>query len=132
VIVICKHGTYKNVFVIDKQKEVKVDACIADEITELNKIGVVTLGSCCGHGKAGQPYVIKNGFGVWKGYHEPPSTLIRKESVELAKQLGYRPFPYYYADSKHNGVWQMYLKTGCMTEDEVEKWHKNYDRSHEE
>ena len=101
-----------------------MDACIADEIMELNQKGVITLGCCCGHGKAGQPYVIENGFGIWKGYHDPPSTLISEESVELAKQLGYRPFPYYYADGEHNGVWQMYLKTGCMTEDEVEEWHK--------
>jgi hypothetical protein len=120
----CRHGSYKNVFVLDKLKYVKVDACIADEINKLNKRGVITLGCCCGHGKAGQPYVIENGFGVWKGYYDPPTTLIREESVELAKQLGYRPFPYYYADGEFNGVWQMYLKTGCMTEDDVEEWHK--------
>jgi hypothetical protein len=120
----CRHGSYKNVFLLDKLKYVKVDACIADEINKLNKRGVITLGCCCGHGKAGQPYVIENGFGVWKGYYDPPATLIREESVELAKQLGYRPFPYYYADGEFNGVWQMYLKTGCMTEDDVEEWHK--------
>jgi hypothetical protein len=39
------------------------------------------------------------------------------------KELGYCPFPYYYADGEHCGVWQMFLKTGCVTEVDVEDWH---------
>lgn len=121
----CKHGTYKDVFVIDKQKIVVIDACIADEINRLNKLGVITLGSCCGHGKAGQIVEYENGFGKWKEYESPPHTLIDECSVKLAKELGYRPFPYYYADGDHCGVWKMYLKTGCMTEDDIEEWNNN-------
>lgn len=58
----CRHGTYIEVSVVDKPYPVKVDACIANEIKELNEKGVITLDCCCDHGKAGQPYVIENGF----------------------------------------------------------------------
>jgi hypothetical protein len=121
----CKHGTYIDVEVINKQngRVVKIDACIADEIQTLNNLGVVTLGCCCGHGNAGKIIEWANGFGEWKGHDYPPHTLIDQKSIEDVKELGYRPFPYYYADGEHNGVWQMYLKTGCVTEEDVEGWH---------
>lgn len=83
----------------------------------MNDKGVITLGSCCGHGKAGQIAEWENGFGKWKSRYEPPHVLIDENSVELAISLGYRPFPYY-ADGEYKGVWQMYLKTGCITEEE--------------
>lgn len=88
---ICLHGTYKKVTVINieqNKKEVVVDACIADEIQELNDKGVITLGSCCGHGKAGQIAEWENGFGKWKSRYEPPHVLIDENSVELAISLG--------------------------------------------
>lgn len=114
----CKHGTYKTVDIINKQnkKQVVVDACIADEIQELNNNGIITLGCCCGHGEAGKIVEYENAFGKWKEHGQPPMTLVSEDSVELAKELGYRPFPYYYADGDNNGVWQMYLKTGDVTE----------------
>lgn len=118
----CKHGTYKPVTVINPnqvQKVVPVDACIAEEIQELNELGIITLGSCCGHGKAGQITEYTNGFGIWKTYEQPPHALIIEDSVELAKENGYRPFRYYYADGETHRVWQIYLKTGCLTEEEV-------------
>ena len=122
----CRHGTYSTVRVINDQvnKAVKVDACIADEVQFLNDSGVITLGCCCGHGKAGQVVEWENGYGKWKSYAQPPHALIKQESVELAKMLGYIPYPYFYADGHSYGVWQIQLKTGCITEQDVEKWHK--------
>ncbi|MDC0760601.1 hypothetical protein POF51_07860 [Brevibacillus sp. AG] len=125
----CLHGVYKMVNVINEQQNrvVKVDACIADEIQKLNDRGVVTLGCCCGHGKAGEIVEWENESGRWKGYGTPPSALIREASIALARELGYVPFPYYYADGTHNKIWQMQLKTGCLTTDEVKKWHEIMD-----
>jgi hypothetical protein len=123
----CKHGTTAEVIVINKtqsRRNVQVDACISDEIQWLNGLGITTLGCCCGHGKAGEIYEIENGHGVWKGNYDPPNVLIAEgRSVQKARELGYRPFPYYYADGESNGVWQMYLKTGCVTYADVEAWH---------
>jgi hypothetical protein len=125
----CLQGVYKWVNVINKQQNqrVKVDACIADEIQELNDQGIVTLGCCCGHGRAGEVIEWENAFGKWKGYGAPPTALIREESVEAARWLGYRPYPYYYADGKHENVWQMQLKTGCLTSYDIRTWHEEND-----
>lgn len=76
----CQHGTVKMVKLnrprpVSGRTEVPVDACIADEVQFLNDAGVWTLGSCCGHGSY------------------PPHVIIAKESVELAKRLGYNPEP---------------------------------------
>lgn len=122
----CYEGTYEwvNVINIDQANNlVKVDACIADEIQWLNNQGVITLGSCCGHGKAGKVEEWENAFGTWKGYVNPPIALIKEKSVELVKKMGYRPFPYVYADGNSRGVWQMHLKSGCITEEECHQWH---------
>lgn len=122
----CLHGTYKFVNVISEQnnKRVKVDACIADEVQELNNLGVITLGCCCSHGKAGKIVDWENSYGKWKSYAEPSQALICKKSVELAKDCGYKPIPYYYANGEHNDVWKIQLKTGCVTEDDCIIWHK--------
>jgi hypothetical protein len=85
---VCVHGTYTEVFVIDKGKAVKVDACIADEIREINEAGVYTAGCCCGHG---------NG---------DPHALIHGGSVEHARSIGYEPSEY------ERGLYEMKLKTG--------------------
>jgi len=122
----CYHGTYTVVSVVNHQpnKYPKVDACIADEIQKLNNAGIVTLGSCCGHGRAGEIVEWENGFGKWRGYVDPPHALIRETSKDLAERLGYRPFPYYYADGEYCGVMKIFLKTGCITSEECDKWHK--------
>ena len=65
---VCKWGTNRRVVI---QQEITVDSCIADEIVELNRLGVRTEGSCCGHGK---------GF---------PAALITPSSAEKALKLGY-------------------------------------------
>lgn len=121
----CLYGVYKNVNIINKQAKsvVKVDACIADEIQELNNLGVVTIGCCCGHGTAGEIVEYENGYGKWKEYKSPPHALIRKESIEDVKSLGYRPFPYYYADGENHSVYKMFLKTGCITNQDCKEWH---------
>jgi hypothetical protein len=122
----CQYGTYKWVTIINpnqNKKRVAVDACIADEIQELNDKGVITLGCCCGHGRAGKITEWENCFGKWKGYYSPPHTLIEESSVELSKTLGYIPFPYNYSDGEQDGVWQMQLKSGCITLEECDDWH---------
>lgn len=123
----CLHGAYKMVKIINENQgksEVVIDACIADEIQELNNLGIITVGCCCGHGMSGHITDWENGFGKWKGIQAPPNTLIDEVSVELAKSLGYRPYPYYYSDGSQNGVWQMNLISGCITIDECAQWHE--------
>lgn len=118
----CKHGTLTYVNVIypgQSKSSIPVDSCIAEEIQSLNDQGIVTLGCCCGHGRAGEPVEWENGFGKWQGEVAPPHVLINEASVESATQLGYRPFKYYYADGEHTGVYQMYLKTGDLELEEV-------------
>lgn len=122
----CLHGVYKWVNIINPEQvneKVKVDACIAEEIQALNNKGVITLGSCCGHGLAGQIIEWENGYGKWKGHLDPPHALIKEESIQLAEDLGYKPYPYYYADGKNNGVWQLNLKSGCVTKNDCKEWH---------
>ncbi|MCT6926152.1 hypothetical protein [Metasolibacillus sp.] len=121
----CLYGTYKWVDVLyPREKRVVVDACIADEIQMLNEKGVQTIGSCCSHGRAGQITEYKNGFGFWKEREYPPHVLIMKESIDLAMQLGYRPYPYLYADGTDDGVLIMPLKSGCLTEVDCKEWHE--------
>lgn len=89
---------------------------------------IITLGCCCGHGEAGKITEWENAYGKWKGHGEPPHALIDAKSVEKAKELGYRPYPYYYADGEHHDVWQMQLKTGCLTTVDVKQWQANMDK----
>ena len=107
---------------------VPVDSCIAAEVQKLNDAGILTLSCCCGHGKAGQIEEWENGFGKWKSRGEAPHILIEEQSIQEAKDMGYRPFPYYYADGEFNGVWQMHLKTGCLTEVDCEEWQEKEER----
>ncbi|MFC0525796.1 hypothetical protein ACFFGV_19645 [Pontibacillus salicampi] len=121
------YGNYKEVKVINpnqKNNIVSVDACISEEVQKLNNQGIITLGCCCGHGEAGKLEVIENQFGLFKEFKQPPSVLISIKSVELAKYFGYKPYPYFYADGTTKETWQMSLKTGCVTKEECEQWHK--------
>lgn len=120
----CLYGVYKKVNIINLNQNknvVAVDACIADEIQMLNNKGIKTLGSCCGHGKAGQIVEYTNGFGDWKSHEHPPHVLIVKKSNELAQELGYKPYPFYYADGTDNDVLIMPLKSGCLTMDDCKE-----------
>ncbi len=53
-----------------------VDSCIAEELQQLNEIGIITLNSCCGHGK------------------DKATCFIAEESVELAKEWRYEAYEY--------------------------------------
>lgn len=56
----CKWGTTTMINVIrrnhddypDGKHQVGVDACIADYVQAMNDAGIITIGCCCGHGKA--------------------------------------------------------------------------------
>ena len=57
----CKWGTYKKVLVTipkelsytrkERRAYVGIDSCIADLVKALNRNGIKTIASCCGHGK---------------------------------------------------------------------------------
>lgn len=64
----CKWGTNRE---ITMERRVFVDACVADWIVELNRLGVYTTGCCCGHG---------NG---------PATATILPSAQERARELGY-------------------------------------------
>ena len=85
----CKWGIEREVAIT---QHVKVDSCIADEIVGLNRLGVRTEGSCCGHNKV------------------EAQALIRASSVDRARELGYAP-TYYANDS---GLFEIKLKSGGL------------------
>lgn len=60
------------------------------------------MACCCGHGKAGQIKEWENDFGKWKVHCLPPYTLLDYVSVKLARELGYRPYPYYYSNGEQS------------------------------
>lgn len=106
-------------------KKAAIDACIADEVQVLNDNEIKTIGCCCSHGRAVQIVEYKNGFGDWKAREYSPHALIVQESVNLARQLGYKPYPCFYADGTNNGVSIMYLKSGCLTERDCKELHQS-------
>lgn len=56
-------------------RTVCIDRCIEAEVLDLNKIGIVTVGSCCGHGRD-------------RGYIQ-----VDDQSVKQMKLLGYMMIP---------------------------------------
>jgi len=50
-----------------------IDKCLLSEIIELWKMGVITGGNCCGHGKL-----------------EPTICIMGDESIKIMKKLGYK------------------------------------------
>lgn len=56
----CKHGTMAElkIKVFDQSKEITVDKCLVPLIKTLNRYGVQTLNSCCGHGSCRGAIVI--------------------------------------------------------------------------
>lgn len=78
-------------------KDIAVDRCIAEEVQLLLSQGIVTIGhSCCGHGK------------------EQAQVWIDPESVDKAKQLGYRVFTAYTMDGTANPA--IMLKSGTQSD----------------
>jgi hypothetical protein len=96
----CAHGTFKMVEVIQKRinQVVQVDACIADEVKYLNDKGVVTVGSCCGHG------------------HYYPHVLVEESSVKLANEIGYTLKKYYHGPNDFRGLYEILLQKGRSAE----------------
>lgn len=94
----CQHGTERNVKLNHPRESgrriVPVDACIADEVQMLNDMGVITVGSCCGHGK-GQPHVLINEY-----------------SATLVQKLGYMSIPYFHGPNDYRGIHEVILKQG--------------------
>jgi len=71
---------------------IPVDLCIGKEIEFLINHGVITVGSCCGHGK------------------EDPTALVLEESISILESLGYNSES---ISNYHNkkGIYKINLKT---------------------
>lgn len=68
----CEWGERRTVTI---ERQLSVDACIADQIVALNRAGVYTVNSCCGHGR------------------EPGSVSILPTCQRRARELGYMVEP---------------------------------------
>lgn len=65
---------YRKGYTTQRKKQVAVDECLADEILNLWKFGVITLSCCCGHNiRKLQPYIA-----------------VDTDSVDAMLKLGYR------------------------------------------
>ena len=101
----CKHGTDKQIHVIHRNNpnikdgwhEINVDACIANEIQELNNLGIITLGCCCGHGKF------------------KPQCLVDQSSTKKLEELNYK-IREYSPQHSLSGVYEIFLKTGDLVQ----------------
>lgn len=96
---VCKHGTTKSVKLntprpVSGSQFVYVDACIADEVQKMNDLGIITIGSCCGHDE-------EDAF---------PHVLIDEKSAVDAYRFGYVAVPYYHGNNDYRGVYIVELK----------------------
>lgn len=58
----CEMGTYQCQIPMPIRNRVRhVDYCIADLIAALNAANIVTVASCCGHGKTEPSIVLEDG-----------------------------------------------------------------------
>lgn len=92
ISVICKNipfGAYVCYEVI-KELNICVDKCLVNEIKELNKMGIKTIGSCCGHKKG-------------NGYIQVSSNFVKD-----MENLGYEQIQ---VESNGNGKWCFKPKT---------------------
>lgn len=79
------------VMITPRPYRVTLDACIADEVVYLNREGVYTVNSCCGHGKTKPTALISANHG----------------SLDRAFELGYVPRHY------DGWVFKITLKSEC-------------------
>lgn len=94
----CQWNTLAPIYVIrrnnddiqDGWHQVHVDACIADYVQKMNDVGIVTVGSCCGHGKS------------------PATVLVARESIRRMYELGYDYHEYQpeWSSVEHDIPWQ--------------------------
>lgn len=92
ISVICKNipfGTYVCYEVIE-ELNICVDKCLINEIKELNRMGIKTIGCCCGHKKG-------------SGYIQVSSNFVKD-----MKNLGYEQIP---IEANGNGKWCFKPKT---------------------
>ena len=68
---------------------IEVDDCIADEVRELNYLGIITLACCCGHGKKKNAFIAvhDDSYKMWKGLLEETSEI---SSFQQMLSLGYK------------------------------------------
>ncbi len=58
----CDIGTYKcQVPMAINGRRVDIDFCIADIVAALNAANIITIASCCGHGKQDASIVLQDG-----------------------------------------------------------------------
>lgn len=58
----CKMGSYKHQIPMPiKGRRRGIDLCIADIVTSLNAANIVTVASCCGHGKIDGAISLEDG-----------------------------------------------------------------------
>lgn len=65
----CQWNNTKAIFI--DNRIIDVDSCIADLVDALNKCGLKTVASCCGHGKQPGTILLKDGrevriFSSWE------------------------------------------------------------------
>lgn len=87
-----------------------LDKCIKDEIIELNRFGIHTINSCCGHQEIGEL-----GF-----QHQYIQIELNKEQMTMAKDKGY------------NFQIMGFEQTGELTIDEYIVLHQDFDKSFSE
>lgn len=76
----CEWGTDVNVEINGTPKA--IDSCIAPIVDALNRGGIATIGSCCGHGKSGS-ILLADGRELLIPPSEPPQ--LTEESLELQR-----------------------------------------------
>ena len=76
----CRWGNTSLVTVLSGET-VGVDSCISDLVYQLNKHGVKTQGSCCGHGKfEGEIPILQDGKEIWlKLFKQRPHLITTRE-----------------------------------------------------
>jgi len=58
----CACGTYQHTVLLPIDGRVRdVDFCISDIVAALNAANIVTMASCCGHGKQNGSVLLKDG-----------------------------------------------------------------------
>lgn len=92
-ILVHPYKRYANPKWIDNFGGIPVDSCIRDEIEHLITNGIITLGCCCGHHRS-----------------RYTTCLIHKDSINLAKEMGYEPY-LYRPEVGFENRYEMILKT---------------------
>ena len=65
----CDMGTYEcQIPMPIKGRRVDIDFCIADIVAALNAAGIITVASCCGHGKMPGNIALEDGRELEVGY----------------------------------------------------------------